>query len=58
VAAGVSGLFERRDVVLVLTFGVVLLVTVALSGPAAGSVLSTALVFLVAGVLVGPGRWG
>lgn len=41
--------------VLILTFGVVLLVTVALSGLAARSVLSTALVFLVAGALVGPG---
>jgi len=45
-------------VVLVLTFGVVLLVTVALSGLAARSVLSTALVFLVAGALVGPGFLG
>jgi sodium/hydrogen antiporter len=45
-------------VVLVLTFGVVLLVTVALSGLAARSVLSTALVFLVAGALVGPGVLG
>ena len=44
--------------VLVLTFGVVLLVTVALSGLAARSVLSTALVFLVAGALVGPGVLG
>ena len=44
--------------VLVLTFGVVLLVTVALSGLAARSVLSTALVFLVAGALVGPGFLG
>jgi sodium/hydrogen antiporter len=35
-------------VVLVLTFGVVLFVTIALSGLAAQSVLSTALVFLVA----------
>jgi sodium/hydrogen antiporter len=42
-------------VVLVLTFGVVLLVTVALSGLAARSVLSTALIFLVAGALVGDG---
>jgi sodium/hydrogen antiporter len=45
-------------VVLVLTFGVVLLVTVALSGLAARSVLSTALVFLAAGALVGPGALG
>ena len=44
--------------VLVLTFGVVLLITVALSGLAARSVLSTALVFLVAGALVGPGFLG
>lgn len=44
--------------VLVLTFGVVLLVTVALSGLAARSVLSTALVFLVGGALVGPGALG
>jgi NhaP-type Na+/H+ or K+/H+ antiporter len=45
-------------VVLVLTFGTVLLVTVALSGLAARSILSTALVFLVAGALVGPGGLG
>ena len=44
--------------VLVLSFGVVLLLTVALSGLAARSVLSTALVFLVAGALVGPGGLG
>ena len=44
--------------VLVLTFGVVLLITVGLSGLAARSVLSTALVFLVAGALVGPGFLG
>lgn len=44
--------------VLVLTFGVVLLITVALSGLAARSVLSTALVFLLAGALVGPGFLG
>jgi NhaP-type Na+/H+ or K+/H+ antiporter len=44
--------------ILILTFGVVLLVTVALSGLAARSVLSTALVFLVAGALVGPGFLG
>ncbi len=49
---------EEQRVVLVLTFGVVLLVTVALSGLAARSVLSTALVFLVAGALVGPGFLG
>jgi NhaP-type Na+/H+ or K+/H+ antiporter len=45
-------------VVLILAFGLVLLVTVALSGLAARSVLSTALVFLVAGALVGPGLLG
>lgn len=44
--------------ILVLTFGVVLLLTVALSGLAARTVLSTALVFLVAGALVGPGVLG
>jgi NhaP-type Na+/H+ or K+/H+ antiporter len=44
--------------VLILTFGVVLLITVALSGLAARSVLSTALVFLLAGALVGPGFLG
>lgn len=44
--------------VLVLTFGVVLFVTIALSGLAARSVLSTALVFLLAGALVGPGALG
>jgi sodium/hydrogen antiporter len=44
--------------VLVLTFGVVLMITVALSGLAARSVLSTALVFLVGGALVGPGVLG
>jgi NhaP-type Na+/H+ or K+/H+ antiporter len=45
-------------VVLILTFGVVLLVTVAVSGLAARTILSTALVFLVAGALVGPGGLG
>ena len=44
--------------VLVLTFGVVLLITVGLSGLAARSVLSTALVFLLAGALVGQGGLG
>ena len=44
--------------ILVLTFGVVLVITVALSGLAARSILSTALVFLVAGALVGPGFLG
>jgi len=45
-------------VILALVFGVVLLLTVALSGLAARSVLSTALVFLVGGALVGPGFLG
>jgi sodium/hydrogen antiporter len=36
----------------------VLLLTVALSGPAARSVLSIALIFLVAGTLVGDGFLG
>ncbi|WP_067537862.1 cation:proton antiporter [Nocardia crassostreae] len=40
---------------LVLAFGLVLLVSVALSGVAARTVLSTALLFLVAGALLGPG---
>ncbi|UFS97041.1 cation:proton antiporter [Nocardia huaxiensis] len=40
---------------LVLAFGVVLLVSVALSGVAARTVLSTALLFLLAGALLGPG---
>lgn len=39
---------------MVLTFGVVLLIAVALSGLAARTVLSTALVFLLAGALVEP----
>ncbi len=43
------------DVVLVLAFGLVLLVSVSLSGVAARTVLSTALLFLVAGALIGPG---
>jgi hypothetical protein len=42
-------------VALVLAFGVVLLVSVSLSGVAARTVLSTALLFLVAGALIGPG---
>lgn len=42
-------------VALVLAFGVVLLISVSLSGLAARSVLSTALLFLVAGALIGPG---
>lgn len=41
--------------VLVLAFGLVLLVSVSLSGVAARTVLSTALLFLVAGALIGPG---
>jgi hypothetical protein len=45
-------------VVLVLAFGVVLLITVALSGLAARTVLSSALIFLIAGALVGPGLLG
>ncbi|MCE5291032.1 MAG: cation:proton antiporter [Nocardiaceae bacterium] len=40
---------------LVFAFGVVLLVSVSLSGLAARTVLSTALLFLVAGALIGPG---
>lgn len=43
---------------LVLAFGVVLLISVSLSGLAARSVLSTALLFLVAGALIGPGGFG
>jgi len=45
-------------VALVLAFGVVLLVSVSLSGVAARTVLSTALMFLVAGALIGPGGFG
>lgn len=44
--------------VLILAFGVVLLVSVSLSGLAARSVLSTALLFLVAGAMLGPGGLG
>lgn len=40
---------------LVLAFGLVLLLSVSLSGVAARTVLSTALMFLVAGALIGPG---
>ena len=40
---------------LVLAFGVMLLISVSLSGLAARTVLSTALLFLVAGALLGPG---
>lgn len=43
---------------LVLAFGVVLLISVSLSGLAARTVLSTALMFLVAGALIGPGGLG
>jgi NhaP-type Na+/H+ or K+/H+ antiporter len=45
-------------VMLVLAFGVVLLISVSLSGVAARTVLSTALLFLVAGALIGPGGFG
>lgn len=40
---------------LVLAFGLVLLISVSLSGVAARTVLSSALMFLVAGALLGPG---
>nr|WP_042178640.1 cation:proton antiporter [Kibdelosporangium sp. MJ126-NF4]CEL13305.1 sodium/hydrogen exchanger [Kibdelosporangium sp. MJ126-NF4]CTQ98996.1 sodium/hydrogen exchanger [Kibdelosporangium sp. MJ126-NF4] len=43
---------------LVLAFGVVLLISVSLSGLAARTVLSTALMFLVAGALIGQGGLG
>ncbi|OLT97982.1 cation:proton antiporter [Mycobacterium syngnathidarum] len=43
---------------LVLAFGLVLLISVSLSGVAARTVLSTALMFLVAGTLIGPGGFG
>jgi NhaP-type Na+/H+ or K+/H+ antiporter len=43
---------------LVLAFGLVLLFSVSLSGLAARTVLSTALMFLVAGALVGQGGFG
>lgn len=43
---------------LVLAFGLVLLVSVSLSGLAARTVLSTALLFLVAGAALGPGGFG
>lgn len=43
---------------LVLAFGVVLLISVSLSGVAARTVLSTALLFLAAGALLGPGGLG
>lgn len=44
--------------VLVLAFGLVLLISVSLSGLAARTVLSTALMFLVAGAALGPGVLG
>ncbi len=43
---------------LVLAFGLVLLISVSLSGLAARSILSTALLFLVAGAVIGPGGLG
>lgn len=43
---------------LVLAFGIVLLISVSLSGVAARTVLSTALMFLVAGALIGQGGFG
>ncbi|AFM16450.1 NhaP-type Na+(K+)/H+ antiporter [Mycolicibacterium chubuense NBB4] len=43
---------------LTLAFGLVLLTSVSLSGLAARTVLSTALLFLVAGALLGPGGFG
>ena len=43
---------------LVLAFGVVLLISVSLSGLAARTILSSALMFLVAGALLGPGMLG
>jgi len=45
-------------VALVLAFGVVLLISVSLSGLAARTVLSTALLFLAAGAVLGPGVLG
>ena len=44
--------------VLVLVYGLVLLISVSLSGLAARTVLSTALLFLVGGALLGPGGLG
>ena len=49
---------HHERVALVLAFGVVLLISVSLSGLAARTVLSTALLFLVAGALLGPGGFG
>ena len=43
---------------LVVAFGIVLLISVSLSGLAARTVLSTALLFLVAGAALGPGGLG
>lgn len=43
---------------LVFAFGLVLIVCVSLSGVAARTVLSTALLFLLAGALIGPGGFG
>ncbi|MBX7435325.1 cation:proton antiporter [Mycobacterium sp. Y57] len=43
---------------LVLAYGLVLLISVSLSGLAARTVLSTALMFLVAGAALGPGGFG
>ncbi len=48
----------ENDVALVLAFGVMLLISVSLSGLAARTVLSTALLFLVGGALLGPGGFG
>jgi hypothetical protein len=45
-------------VALVLAFGIVLLISVSLSGVAARTVLSTALLFLLAGALIGQGGFG
>lgn len=44
--------------VLVLAFGLVLFISVSLSGVAARTVLSTAFLFLLAGALLGPGGFG
>jgi NhaP-type Na+/H+ and K+/H+ antiporter len=43
---------------LVLAFGIVLLVSVSLSGVVARTILSTALLFLAAGGLLGEGGFG
>ena len=55
------GLFDvdgMKLMALVLAFGLVLLVSVSLSGLAARTVLSTALLFLLAGALIGQGGFG